>query len=380
MSGHARRRLAVLLVTSLVVFGGMTAIAGAQESGPSGSGPGETVGGTVRVDAGETYQGNLDAAAGSVVVAGTVEGDVSATAGSVIVTDSGRVTGSVDAAAGSVVIEGAVEGALTVGSASLELREGSRVGSLEAGAADVRLDGAVDGDATVGADTLVVGPTATVGGSLTYDAEEFTLSDDASVAGSVTRDESLSVAGPDVFGSGGGPALPSIPSWVGVIYGALVNLLLGAVLLLAAPRFARDVVATGTSRALRSGGIGLLALVGTPIALLLLLLTVVGIPLSIAGVVVFAVLLWVASVYGALAVGTWVLSLADSENRWAALVVGVAVVALADFVPFVGGLVSFLVLLVGLGAFVSVVRERTAGGDERGGDAGATASGPEATA
>ncbi|MFD1599702.1 bactofilin family protein [Halobellus rarus] len=364
MSRHTRRRLAVLLVTALVVFGGVPTIAGAQQFGPSGSGSDGAVGGTVRVDAGETYQGNLDAAAGSVVIAGTVEGDVSAAAGSVIVTDSGRVTGSLDAAAGSVVIEGVVEGALTVGGASLELREGSRVGGLEAGAADVRLDGAVDGDATVGADTFAVGPTATIGGSLRYDAEDFTLSDEASVSGSVTRDESLSVAGPDVFGSDGGLALPPIPSWVGVIYGALVSLLLGAVLLLAAPRFARDVVATGTSRALRSGGTGLLALVGTPIVLLLLLLTIVGIPLSIAGFLVFALLLWVTSVYGALVVGTWLLSLIDSENRWAALVVGVAVVALADFVPFVGGLVSFIVLLVGLGAFVLVIRERTDGGDD----------------
>lgn len=377
MSRNTRRRLAVLLIATLVVFGGMPMIAGAQQFGPNGPGSDGAVGGTVRVDAGETYQGNLEAAAGSVVIAGTVEGDVSAAAGSVIVTDSGRVNGSLDAAAGSVVIEGVVEGPLTVGGASLELREGSRVGTLEAGAADVRLDGAVDGDATVGADTLAVGPTATIGGSLTYDAEDFTLADDATVSGSVTRDDSLSVTGPDVFGSDGRSALPSIPSWVGALYGALVNLLLGAVLLLVAPRFARELVSTGTSRTLRSGGIGLLTLVGTPIVLLVLMLTIVGIPLSLAGFVIFALLLWVTSVYGALVLGTFLVSLAGSENRWAALLVGIGVVALADFVPFVGGLVSFLVLLVGLGAFVQALRERTGGGDE--GVTGSVSGGAETT-
>lgn len=377
MSRDTKRRLTALLVVSLVVFGGTPAVAGAQQFGPSGSDG--SFGGVVRIDAGETYDGDLDAAAGSVVIAGTVDGDVSTAAGSVVVTDSGRVTGSVDAAAGSVVIEGVVEGRLSVGAAALELREGSRVGSLEAGAADVRLHGAVDGDATVGADTLAVGPTATIGGSLTYDAQEFTLSDDAAVTGSVTRDESLSVDGPDVFGADGQPALPSIPSWVGSLYGALVNLLLGAVLLLAAPRFARELVDTGTSRALRSGGIGLLALVATPIVLLLLLLTIVGIPLSIAGFVAFALVLWVTSVYGALVVGTWLLSLLDYANRWAALVVGVVVVTLVDFVPIVGGLVSLLVLLVGLGAFVSVLRARTSGGGDSGGDAEPVSGGPEPT-
>ena len=362
-----RRQLIALLFVSLVVFGGMPTVAAAQGFGPGSDG---AVGGVVRIDADETYQGNLDAAAGSVVIAGTVDGDVSAAAGSVIVAESGQVTGSLDAAAGSVVIEGTVDGDVTVGAASLELREGSRVGgSVEAGAAEVLIDGGIDGDATVGADTLQIGAPAEIGGSLTYDAEEFLLSDDATVSGTVIRDESLSVGGPDVFGSGA--ELPSIPAWIGTLYGALVNLLLGAVLLLVAPQFARDVVATGRSRTARSAGVGVLALVGIPIALFLLLFTIIGIPLSLAGFVVFGLLLWVTSVYGMIVLGTWLLSLADSANRWLALFVGVVTVTVLDFVPFVGGVVSLLVLLVGLGAFIAAVRDRSGGdggGRSKGGD------------
>ncbi|MFD1684969.1 bactofilin family protein [Halobellus litoreus] len=378
MIRNNRRRFVLLLAALLVVFGGTPMIAGAQQFGPGGPGSDGAVGGAVRVDAGETYQGDLEAAGGSVVIAGTVEGDVSAAAGSVTVTDSGRVTGSLDAAAGSVVIEGVVEGDVRIGSAALDLREGSRVGSLEAGAANVRLDSAGDGDATVGVDTLAVGPTATVGGSLTYDAAEFSLADDASVSGSVTRDESLSVTGPELFGADGQFAFPSIPAWVSAVYGALVNLLLGAVLLVAVPQFTRELVDAGTARTLRSGGIGLLALIGTPIVLLLLLLTIVGIPLSIAGFLLFGLLVWITSVYGALVLGTGVLSLVDSENRWAALLVGVVAVAILDFVPFVGGLVTFLVLLVGLGAFVIALRERTRSGGD--GEAGTVSGRPETAA
>ncbi|RLM59280.1 polymer-forming cytoskeletal protein [Halobellus sp. Atlit-31R] len=372
MSSRTRRTLTLLLV-ALVVLGGLPAAASAQQFGPGSDG---AFGDVVRIDAGETYDGDLEAAAGSVVVAGTVDGDLEAAAGSVIITETGEVTGSLDAAAGSVVIEGSVVGDVNVGSAALELREGSQIGgSLEAGAADVRLAGAVDGDVTVGADTLTVAPTATIGGSLTYDAGQFTLADGATVAGEVTRDESLVVAGPEIFGAGGGAGLPTIPAWIGAVYGALANLVLGAVLLVVAPNFARRLVDVGQTETLRSGGIGLLALIGTPIVLLLLLLTIVGIPISLAGIVAFALLLWVASVYGSIVLGTWLVSLLDAENRWLALLVGVLVVALLGAVPILGGLVQLAVLLVGLGAFVIAVRGVRREPDE---ETGAPVGGPTA--
>ena len=131
---------------------------------------------------------------------------------------------------------------------------------------------------------------------------------------------------------------------------------LGAALLLAVPRFTSVVTAVGAQKTLRSGGVGLLALVGVPVALLVVALTVVGIPLSLAGLVAFALLLWVAFVYGTLVTGTWLLSLVDREGRWLALGVGLVAVTLVGLAPFVGGIVEFLVLLVGLGAFVLAVR------------------------
>lgn len=357
-----------VVIAALVVLGGLPAVAVAQQAGagPDSSG---SFGGVVRVDAGETRTDDIDAAAGSVVVAGTVRGNVSAAAGSVLITDTGRVTGSVEAAAGSVVIEGVVEGGVNVGAASLELREDGRIGgSLEAGAADIRLHGAVGGDARVGTRTLVVGSTASIGGALTYEAETATIADGARIAGGATREENLAIEDPDVFGGGGGRSLPMIPGWVGTVYGAVANLLLGAVLLAAVPGFGRRVVDEALDRPLRTGGIGLLTVVVTPIVLLILLVTIVGIPLSLAGLVAFAIVLWTAAVYGAVAVGTWTLSLADYANRWAALFVGVVLVTALGAIPFVGGLVDLLVLLLGLGGFVAAVRGSTldTGGDGSG--------------
>ena len=367
MSRHSHR-LAVALLAVLVVLGGLPTAAVAQQSAPDGPGA-ESSSAIVRIDENETFDGQLDATAGAVVVAGTVDGDVSAAAGSVLVTDSGRVTGDLNATAGSVLVEGRVDGDLTVASAALELREGSSVGgSVEAGVADARLAGSIGGDATLDASTAAVAPTATIGGSLTYSSEATTVADGATINGEVTRNEDLVVAQPNVFGGGGsGPDLPTIPAWVGAVYSGLTSLLLGAILLVATPKFSRRLTEVGTTEPLRTGGIGLATLLGTPVALVILAVTIVGIPLSIVGFIIFGAVVWAATVYGAVVFGTWLLSLGDYRNRWAALVVGVVAVAVARQIPVVGGVTRLAVLLLGLGALATALYELR-GTDDADGD------------
>jgi cytoskeletal protein CcmA (bactofilin family) len=377
MSRQPHRAAAALLAV-LVVLGGLPAVAAAQQSDTDGS---QSSGAVVRIDENETFDGTLDATAGAVVVAGTVDGDVSATAGSVLVTDSGRVTGDLNATAGSVLVEGTVDGDVTVASAALELREGSTVGGgLDAGVADARLAGSIGGDAAVDATTLGVAPTATIDGSLTYRSEDATIADGATIAGGATVADDLEVASPGGFGGGSDADLPTIPPWVGAVYSGLSSLLLGAILLLATPNFSRRLAEVGTAQPLRSGGVGVLTLVGTPAALLILAVTIVGIPLSLVGLFVFGAVVFAATVYGAVVLGTWLLSLGDYRNRWAALVVGVVAVALVRQIPVVGGLVRFVVLVLGLGALATALYELRGSddGDDGAGDAGADPDAPAA--
>jgi hypothetical protein len=275
---------------------------------------------------------------------------VEATGGSIVVAATGVVDGDLSAIGGSVLVEGTVGGDAAVSAGSILVREGASVGgTLEAAAGSVRMDGQVAGDARLAGETVTVGPTAAIGGDLLYDAGTAAIAPGASVTGAVRAEAGVVDVGPEV-------APPAVPRGVGAVYGLLANLVLGAALLVVVPRFTGAVTGVGTREALRSGGVGFLALVGVPIALVLVAVTIVGIPLSLAGLVAFALLLWVAFVYGSLVAGTWLLSLLDREGRWLALVSGLVAVALVGLVPFVGGVVRFLVLLVGLGAFVLAVR------------------------
>lgn len=292
-------------------------------------------GDTVVVEEGESVDG-FTATSGTVIVRGTVNGDLEAFTGNVII--SGTVTGDVTAFTGNVRISGTVEGNVEAFGGNVFVTGDGQIGNnLDAAAGTVSIRGTINGNANVGAGTLTLGPNAQIGGDLSYDAE--LINQGATISGELTRTDALSI----------GP-LPQTSGWLVTGFGFLANLLLGVVLLLALPGFTSRVATRVTETPVASVAIGLLVLIGVPIVLVLLAITVIGIPLTLVGAILYVISLWVATVLGAFALGAWGLSLMDIRNRWAGLLVGLVLVAALGFVPIVGSLFTFVLVLLGLGA------------------------------
>ncbi|MFB6360288.1 MAG: polymer-forming cytoskeletal protein [Halobacteriales archaeon] len=335
-------RAGVAFLVILVVLGTVPGLAMAA--------PVQEAGGTIVVAEDETVD-SVQAAGGTVIVRGTVTGDVEAAAGSVLI--PGTVEGDVSAGAGSIEITGQVDGDVSVGTGSLTIGEAAVIGGqLKAGAGSARIAGTVNGDVEIGAGSIVLEPTATFQGDVRYDGD---LDDQgATIEGELVRDSSISQSEFRPFG-GFGSALFDV-------YGFLVNLVLGAVLLLVFPGTSRRLASRLQDEPLSTGLYGLVALVGIPILLILMAITIIGIPLAVVGALLFALTLWVGSIYGRYTVGEWLVGYVGSEKRWLALVVGLVVIGLLSLVPFLGGLVEFLVLLLGLGGLgvlaVEAVRNR----------------------
>ena len=339
-----------LLIALLVVVTASAPVAAAESQ----------FGGTVVVAEGETISDDLDAVGGTVIVRGTVDGDLNAVGGTVVIAETGVVTGDLTGSAGAVTVEGTIEGAVELATGSFTLRESGTVGGdLDVAAGEVVLGGSVDGSATVAADTLRVGSSASVGGDLRHDVG--TLVNDGQVAGEVRAVD----LGNTEFGGIGF----TIPTWISVLYTVLAHLALGAVLLLVVPGFVGDVESTGIERAARSGGIGLAALVLVPVLLVVLAITIVGIPLALLGAAGYGLLVWVGLVLGAYVLGRGLLRGLDRDEgsaaRWIALAIGVLLVGASQFVPG-GGLFRLALTLVGVGAVVLSVNDRRTGrrGDE----------------
>jgi cytoskeletal protein CcmA (bactofilin family) len=321
----------VALFAALVVLAAVPAPVAADET---------RSGDTVVVEAGETVNDDLTAFGGTVIVRGTVDGDLTAFAGDVLV--EGQVNGDVTGFAGNVRIDGNVTGGVDAVAGNVIVGEGASVGGqLEAAAGNVRIEGEVRQDVRVGAGTITLGPNAVVGGDFVYDGD-LDRAEGAQIAGEVRQEPNV---GLDLGFTG-----PLVPNWVGWIYGFLVNLVLGAVVLLVFPRFSSGIADRATADPLRSAGVGLLMFVGVPILLALLFVSLVGIPLGLLGTLLYALLLWLGYVYGAFAVGVWIIRKVGTGDRWLALFVGLLLAGLVGLVPILGGIVQFLVLLLGLGA------------------------------
>jgi cytoskeletal protein CcmA (bactofilin family) len=338
---HIGRRGIALSLVVLVVAGAVPGVVAAEER----------TGGSVTVGAGETVSEDLTIVAGDIVVRGTVEGDLEAIGGNVVIASGAEITGDVDATGGNVRIDGTIGGNVTASGGNVFVGQSATIGGpLEASAGSIVIAGAVDGDARLGAGSITLAPSATFGGDVEYsvgDDGEFT-NEGATIAGSLTENPDLEVGG-DRFD------VPDFAGPVFGVYGFLVNLLVGALLLFVLPGTSRRVAESVSESPLRTGAIGLGALIGTPIVLLLVAITIVGIPLSLAGLATYALAVWIATIYGRYAVGELLLSYTDVENRWAALAVGLVIVAILVRIPFVGGLFGFVVLLLGLGAMATLL-------------------------
>lgn len=333
MVATSRKRQLLVLLVGMTLF--LTLFPGvvAAQSG---------VGGTVTVESGETVS-SVSGVYGTIVIEGTVTGDVAGVAGDIVIRDGGVVEGNLEAAAGNIRIAGTVEGDVSTGTGSIHLTETGTVGgNFEVGAGNVRIDGTINGDAQVGAEAIRLGEPATIAGSLTYDGDLEGNRD--AVQGDITRDRSL---GPTLFTD-----LQPVATWIFTVNAFILNLLLGVLLLGLFPKFSDRVATRVETDPAKTGLVGFGVLLGIPILLILVAITVIGIPLSIIGVLAFLVFSWIGLVYGRFAIGSWLLSYADVDNKWAALAVGLLLAVFLGQIPIIGGLLNFIIFLLGLGALV----------------------------
>jgi len=202
---------------------------------------------------------------------------------------------------------------------------------------------------------VTVGPTATIGDDLTYSGDETAISDEAEITGEITETDRN--AGPAPFSD---VSLPDIPDGAVTpllnVYLFLANFLLGAIVLVVAPRFSDRVADRGIERPIVSGGVGVATLIGIPFIIGALALSIVGIPLAFIASYGSVFLLWVGLVYGAFVLGTWGLSVFEYSHRWSGLALGLAVVSLANALPYVSVLLIAIALL-GVGAVIHSLYE-----------------------
>ncbi|MDH5578561.1 MAG: polymer-forming cytoskeletal protein [Betaproteobacteria bacterium] len=313
-------------------------------------------------------QGDLIAAGGELLLAGPVAGDQIAFGGKLRL--DGAVSQDLYAGGGQVALDGSVARNARVAGGEVSLGPRARVagnaslaggdvkvlgtidGYLQAAGGRVLIDGRVAGDVEAASGALELGPNARIGGKLRYRGGAPLKQDPAAqVQGGIER---LEMPMRDVAERSPAPAVFGV--WT------LGLMVMAAVLVLALPGFFGRVAQAARTRFGWSLLAGFLALAAIPLAAVILLASVIGIPLALVALLGYLMLLLVGYVAAGIALGDATLArgwAARAAHRgWRALfaALGVLVIGIVALIPWLGALAALAALITGMGALLLQAR------------------------
>ncbi len=336
--------------------------------------------------------GNVTANMGQVTVSGNVGGNVRSRMGEIVI--SGSVGGNVDADLGTTRVSGSVGGNVSSGFGEL-LISGAVSGNVYSKGGNVVITGIVDGDVTLEQGVVEIGPQGVVNGRI-YVARGLVKKADTSIIGEVAIGEELTasalqdsdsgytfdgaeanIAGtiadrldrsfdsafnrfnymPHMMRSRGWYLFPfhGISPYGSVARGIINVLIIFALTALTYTLFPGQSRKAADAVTAKSGNVigwGLLTVLLAVPLMVLLAVTIIGIPLIIVEIIVLALAALLGYTGITLLVGEKIANTVTSStvNPLGAIAIGVLILGLAAMIPFFGWLVSFAALVLAIGA------------------------------
>jgi len=228
--------------------------------------------------------------------------------------------------------------------------DGKLEGELIAISAPVRISGTVEGDVVALTDRAVIERGARIGGDLVYADKRPRVARGAVVEGETRRIDADEVFTPlKAFAA-------RMALWLAF---SVSSLALGFLLLWLAPRALEAALWTARTSTGPVIGMGLAMFFGLPAAALLAIVTLVGIPLGIVGLLALLPLYAIGYTTSAWLLGRAIVR--PPTGRALAFLAGWGILRALALVPFLGGLVWFGAAVFGLGA-LTVALWRARGG------------------
>jgi hypothetical protein len=316
--------------------------------------------------------GDLLAAAGELVLHGKVAGDAAIAGGNILLSETIGQNGYV--AGGHVTLNSFVGRNARIAGGTVELaRQGRIAGNASVAGGDVRLlgdivgavsvsggrvylNGAIGGDVEASGGQIELGPNAHISGKLRYHSHEALKQDPAAkVSGGIEKTAPL-------FGlASDDRARAAENAWLWLWRIGLM--VLGIVLVSALPKTCLRIANSARERFAHCALLGFTALAVAPVAIVLLAITLVGLPLALLGLLAYIALVIVGYVAAGIAVGDAALTRIDPQRhavlswRVGFVAFAILVISLLAAIPGIGIAFSIAALLLGSGSIVSVASE-----------------------
>lgn len=310
-----------------------------------------------------TVNGDVYVAGGQVFVNGLINGDLLVAGGDVTI--SGVITQNVRTVGGSVIVNADIGRNLTVGAGNATITDKARVaGSVVVGAGNVTLSAPVGNNVTVGSGNLILA--STVGGKVNAGVETITvasgtkiandltywsyedaqISNEATILGNTTKNTPSSKSTKKVSKNDFNKSFKKFIQTTKFV-GFLSALLVGLLLLNFFPSYGKKTIKTLGQKPWASLGVGFAILFLTPIAIILLFVSIIGAPLGFITLSIFFVYLYLAKIFVMLWVGD---KMFPKTNLKVSFMAGAIVFYLIGLIPFVGFPLRFVSMLLGLGS------------------------------
>lgn len=334
-------------------------------------------GNMVQVD-GE-IKGDAFLTGGVVTINGKIDGDLFVAAGKINV--NGQIGDSIRILAGDVTINGpvgrnvlllcgnctvtrtaSISGSLLTAGGNLDLSAEKIGKGFRFFGSRLYLNSAIDNEAFVVADReFLLGPEASVSGDLKYSGNtEASLQPGATVAGRIAyqkiqKDESY----PRFFG-----ARTILNSYEKIkpateLFGFFVSALIAFMALGLFPKFFEKVTNALESRPAASFGWGIIVSIATPLIIVLLALTIIGLPVALLITLALYILYLAATYLAAFFIGRKILLLKFGERRGWAIILGLFIFYILSLIPVIGSLAKLVVVIFALGAIILSVKQPT---------------------
>ncbi|MFH1381384.1 MAG: hypothetical protein ABIH70_00630 [Chloroflexota bacterium] len=350
-------------------------------------------GDTVTVPSGEVVEGDLYVAGGNIIIDGTVNGDVFGAGQSLAI--NGAVNGGVTFAGQTITLNGDISHGARLAGTSITLNgnvgrdllvAGSEVttnsqstivgdlilatnmafirgrvnGNIKGGAGSVILADGVGGNIQLAVDRLTVTSTASIQGNLIYTSEnEASIQSGASIFGTTTHKLPEARKSAKAFY----PVLAGI-AVVWQILGFLMILVVGIVIILIASRRVTLMADSIQAKPWQSLGWGTVILIVTPIAAVIVMITVIGLPVGLISLALYGIALSLSQVPVASLIGRLIIKqnrkIESKALMIGALALGLLILFLLGLIPYIGWIVGLLTIVFGLGSLVTAMR-RTEG-------------------
>jgi hypothetical protein len=321
-----------------------------------------TAAGNISIDT--AIAGDLFAAGGAVSINGSIEEDLNAAGGTIVVNspvgDDARLAG------GTVTVSAPVAGDLLVAGGNVVISSASSIGrDLAVAGGNISVDAPVGGRAWISGDTirinsriegelrvnastsLTFGPNADVLGRIVHRGPAEANIEEGAVVSEIEY-ERVDRAARDFRRIFGGATLVQI----------LSLFIAGWLLFRFAGRYVKEVSENISLNPLANVGIGVLFLLIAPVVIFLLFLSIIGYYLALLLFFFYILALLMSVLFAAIFVGSllfqWFRKTQALEMSTVSILVGTLVLVLLWWIPVIGWLVFVILMLMGLGSFVSV--------------------------